>query len=83
MLGINVRIREMAKRTIPNGKCWCGCGADTQIGKFFLSGHDRAAESAVIKVVYGDVVKFLVAHGFTPEGKNPMEELKRYLENKS
>jgi len=72
----------MVKRVIPNGKCWCGCGADTQIGRFFLSGHDRAAESAVIKVEYGGVVEFLIAKGYGPEGKNPMEELKEHIEKK-
>ena len=73
---------KMAKRILPNGKCWCGCGADAQIGKFFLSGHDRAAESAVIKVEYGGVVRFLIAHGYDPERKNPTEELKKYQANK-
>jgi hypothetical protein len=68
----------MAKRIIPNGKCWCGCGEDTELGRFFLSGHDRAAESAVIKVEYGGVVEFLSEHGYGPDGKNPMEELKKY-----
>jgi hypothetical protein len=71
---------KMTERIIPNGKCWCGCGANAQIGKFFLSGHDRAAESAVIKVVYGGVIEFLTAHGYGPNGKNPMEELKKYME---
>jgi len=73
----------MAERILPNGKCWCGCGADAQIGKFFLSGHDRAAESAVIKVEYGGVVEFLVAHGYVPGGKNPMEALKACLEKEN
>ena len=69
----------MAERILPNGKCWCGCGADTELGRFFLSGHDRAAESAVIKVEYSSVVEFLSAHGYVPGGKNPIEELKKYL----
>ena len=73
---------RMTERILPNGKCWCGCGADAQIGKYFLSGHDRAAESAVIKVKYGGVVEFLAAHGYVPGGKNPMEELKAYHEKK-
>ena len=38
------------KRLLPTGECWCGCGAETAIGSFFLSGHDKAAESAVISV---------------------------------
>ena len=30
------------KRLIPTGDCWCGCGAETAIGAFFLPGHDKA-----------------------------------------
>ena len=38
------------KRLLPTGECWCGCGAETAIGSFFLPGHDKTAESAVISV---------------------------------
>ena len=41
------------KRLLPTGECWCGCGAETAIGSFFLPGHDKTAESAVISVEYG------------------------------
>ena len=43
---------EMAstKRLLPTGECWCGCGAETAIGSFFLPGHGKTAESAVISV---------------------------------
>ena len=37
-------------RLLPTGECWCGCGSDTAIGSFFLPGHDKTAESAVISV---------------------------------
>lgn len=50
-------------------KCWCGCGADASPGRHFLPGHDRAAESKVIKAEYGGSVEFLVAHRYGPEGK--------------
>lgn len=72
---------KKGERRIPDGKCWCGCGEDAKIGKFFKSGHDRVAETAVVKVEYGNVVEFLVAHGYGPGGKNPIEELAKYLEN--
>ena len=72
----------MGERLIPTGKCWCGCGDDAELGKFFKSGHDRRAESAVIKVEYGSVVEFLAKKGYVPGGKNPMEELRKYLEKK-
>ena len=55
---------KKGERRIPDGKCWCGCGEDAKIGKFFKSGHDRVAETAVVKVEYGNVVEFLVAHGY-------------------
>ena len=38
------------KRLLPTGECWCGCGAKTAIGSFFLPGHDKTTESAVISV---------------------------------
>ena len=46
------------KRLLPTGDCWCGCGAETAIGSFFLPGHDKTAESAVISVEYGGVPGF-------------------------
>ena len=58
------------KRLLPTGECWCGCGAETAIGSFFLPGHDKTAESAVISVEYGGVPGFLVRHGYGPGGKN-------------
>ena len=67
-----------SKRQFPTGECWCGCGAETPNRSFFLQGHDRIAESAVIKMVYGDVPGFLVQHGYGPEGKNPKQEMARW-----
>ena len=66
------------KRLLPTGECWCGCGAETAIGSFFLPGHDKTAESAVISVEYGDVPRFLVKHGYGPEGKNALREVARW-----
>lgn len=67
--------RKKVERVIPDGHCWCGCGAETKIGSFFLAGHDRIAESAVVKMEYGGVAQFIVAHGYGPDGKNPTKEL--------
>ena len=64
-----------SKRLLPTGGCWCGCGVDTSIGSFFLPGHDKTAESAVISVEYGGVPRFLVQHGYGPGGKNPIREV--------
>ncbi len=66
-----------SKRLLPTGECWCGCGAETAIGSFFLPGHDKVAEAAVISVVYGGVPRFLVQHGYGPGGKNPKQEMAR------
>ena len=46
------------KRLLPTGECWCSCGAETAIGSFFLPGHDKTTESAVISVEYGGVPGF-------------------------
>ena len=63
------------QRLIPTGQCWCGCKGEPKLGSFFLAGHDRVAESAVIKLEYGSVPEFLEHHGYGPGGKNPKQEL--------
>ncbi len=63
---------------VPTGQCWCGCGESVGPGAFFLSGHDRRAEAAVVKVEYGTVPDLLVAHGYGPDGKSAAEELRKY-----
>lgn len=69
------------KRLIPSGTCWCGCGEMTRVGAFFAPGHDKRAEAAVVKTVYGSVPHFLIEHGFGPDGpKNADEELRKYQE---
>ena len=68
-------------RLLPTGACWCGCGAETKIGAFFLPGHDKAAESAVILVQWGGVPEFLAAQGFGPGGRNPRDEVNRWRES--
>ena len=67
-------MREIRKRVFPTGVCWCGCGEEVPVTAFFVSGHDRRAESNVIKVVYGSVAQFLDAHGFGPGGRNANQE---------
>ena len=70
----------MTDRLLPTGTCWCGCGKETGIGSFFLAGHDKIAESAVILVEYGSVHEFLHRHGYGPESsqKNPREQLEAW-----
>ena len=45
----------------PTGECWCGCGGGTKPKRFFLPNHDRVAEAAVMKVVYGGIPQFLAS----------------------
>ncbi|MFE1767304.1 hypothetical protein ACFW81_24180 [Streptomyces angustmyceticus] len=55
-------------RLLPTGNCWCGCGKEVGLGKFFAAGHDKAAESALIALNYGgSVPEFLHAHGYGPQ----------------
>ncbi len=61
---------------IPTGHCWCGCGATTGLSAFFVRDHEQSAAMAVISIEYGSVPSFLVEHGFGPEGRSPVDELK-------
>lgn len=65
----------------PTGSCFCGCGQVTAPGRFFVATHDRRAETAVIKAVYGSIAEFVVAHGYGPdhpEGDGPMQHHTRH-----
>lgn len=47
------------------GTCWCGCGTTTE--NFFAAGHDKRAESMLLKLLYGPentVAAFLNDHGY-------------------
>ena len=57
-----------SKRLLPTGECWCGCGKETSRGSFFKIGHDKVAESRVIRAEYGGVPEFLADHGYGPGG---------------
>lgn len=57
-----------ASRLIPTGFCWCGCGKEVGLGRFFAQGHDKTAESALIALNWqGSVPHFLHAHGYGPQ----------------
>ena len=58
----------MTKRLIPDGQCWCGCGAEVPLGRFFLPGHDRRAIQRVIVREYGSAAQFLSKHAAAPGG---------------
>jgi hypothetical protein len=65
-------------KPLPTGECWCGCGEETSIGAYFVSGHDKRAEAAIVKVEYGDVPTLLLKHGYGPGGKNAKQELEKF-----
>ncbi len=49
------------------GKCWCGCGADTD--SYFHVGHDHKAEIALREIVYGRrrLFEILATLGYGPD----------------
>jgi len=60
----------------PTGTCWCGCGEEVGLRSFFLPGHDRKAEAALIRLEYGSVAQLLEEHGYGPSGKNLTKSLR-------
>lgn len=57
----------MSDRLIPNGFCWCGCGKEVGLGKFFAQGHDKISEAALMAVEYeSSVARLLAEHGYGP-----------------
>ena len=71
-------IRDRAGRLLPTGDCWCGCASETTAGNFFVPGHDKFAEAAVINLKCDSVAEFLVEHGFGPAGSNCRAEMERW-----
>ena len=65
----------MTPEPIATGLCWCGCGNEPKSGAFFLPGHDRAAEAAVVTLIYGSIPRFLAEHGFGPDARSAIKEL--------
>lgn len=65
--------KSQTTRLFPTGECWCGCGnATASVGAFFIHGHDRRAEAAVILKEYGSIPLFMREHGYGPGGKNAL-----------
>jgi len=64
--------------------CLCGCGGQpgrrSRPGQQsrFLAGHDRFAETAVVRMRYGSVEAFLARHGYGPGGDNLREAVSRW-----
>lgn len=64
------------KRLIPTGECWCGCGEEVELGRFFKAGHNRIAIQIAMRYLYGsnNEAKFLAQHGLTPEKMKEMRD---------
>ena len=58
-------------RTKPKNarECLCGCGQHPKGDRFFCAGHDRFAETAIMKMFYGSVEALMAKHGFGTNGK--------------
>ena len=61
------RVMSLYNEPPRTGSCYCGCGGRTNA--YFVATHDRIAESFVIKMEYGSIAAFLVAHGYGPTGR--------------
>ncbi|MFI0156246.1 hypothetical protein [Streptomyces lydicus] len=58
---------EYTNRLVPTGTCWCGCEGEAGIGRFFIQGHDKIAESALVATEYeGSIARLLEQHKFGP-----------------
>jgi len=69
---------------MPTGECWCGCGSETGRGSFFVSGHDKRAESMLIRMKYKGVAEFVADSGYSPAVKKLLpafEQWRREIEN--
>ena len=70
--------RDKKGRLLPTGECWCGCEGETTPGNFWVPGHDKFAESAVINLKYGSVAEFIVENGYGPGGQNARAEMEEW-----
>lgn len=62
-------------RLLPTGFCWCGCGKEIGLGKFFAQGHDKIAEAAYMAVHHeASVARLLADTDFAPGGRETIRE---------
>ncbi|WP_372412505.1 hypothetical protein [Streptomyces luteireticuli] len=57
---------ELRKRLLPTGECFCGCGGEAEIGRWFVRGHDITAGAALRAVEGVSLPQRLVDAGFGP-----------------
>ena len=59
----------------PTGSCFCGCGAESNTGSYWVQGHDKKAESDMNSIHHADqVVQRLIDLGYGPDAKNLQHE---------
>ena len=67
----------MAKKTtplpLPTGACLCGCREQTGRGSYFRQGHDKRAESMIVKMHHGSILELVIDSGYGP-GKQSVTE---------
>ncbi len=55
--------------------CWCGCARDTRRGSFFVQGHDKIAEAALLALDHGDSVPAgFTSAGMVRAGRSPLQQ---------
>ncbi|MFJ3182341.1 hypothetical protein ACIPJN_28670 [Streptomyces sp. NPDC086796] len=54
-------------RLVPTGDCFCGCGEEAEIGRWFVRGHDITAAAALRALEGMKLPQRLVSLGFGPE----------------
>ncbi|MFF8994503.1 hypothetical protein ACF09H_32185 [Streptomyces sp. NPDC014983] len=52
---------------MPTGDCFCGCGAEAEIGRWFVQGHDITAAAALRALEGKKLPQRLVSLGFGPQ----------------
>lgn len=64
-------------RLLPTGDCFCGCGGEAEIGRWFVRGHDITAAAALRAVEGQNLPQRLVQAGFGPERSVVEEAVQR------
>ncbi|MEY9842883.1 hypothetical protein [Streptacidiphilus sp. EB103A] len=54
-------------RLVPTGDCFCGCGGQAGIGRWFVRGHDITAAAALRALEGRSLAEQLVAAGYGPD----------------
>src|SRR5215831_17593329 len=69
---------ERRERLPLTDTCWCGCQRETSRGAFWVQGHDKIAEAALLALDHGDsVAQRLHERDFGPQRSVTDEAVKR------